>query len=369
MPISAPPSYLSLRTEAELEGLIPTLYGSLWVGYDDAQWEQSIELFGERLARNGFDLGWFRGKDCLDAGCGGGRYTVAMARLGARQAVGVDLGEVGLADAAKRAQAEPGDNITFRRASVLDLRFEDASFDFVCCNGVLHHTTDPERGLAEIWRVLRPGGYLWLYVYGQGGVQWEMVDLVRILLQPVPPEETHAVLSLLGVPANRRFDFMDPAYVPIQLRYAATEVEAWLTRQGFTDIQRLMAGVAYDTNARLAAGGEAARTIWGEGELRYLARKAEGAPIPSRVPTDDVSVPASPIAPLLEEVAAAFAQANPKGRAQTLRVVTACRMYRCLRDWMENQSDLDVLYTHLRDLADHAKACLNSEIRICGVEP
>ena len=367
MPISAPPSYLSLKTEAELEELIPALYSSLWVGYDDAQWEQSIELFGERLARNGFDLSWFQGKDCLDAGCGGGRYTVAMARLGARQAVGVDLGEVGLADAAKRAQAEPGDNITFRRASVLDLRFEDASFDFVCCNGVLHHTTDPERGLAEIWRVLRPGGYLWLYVYGQGGVQWEMVDLVRILLQPVPPEETHAVLSLLGVPANRRFDFMDPAYVPIQLRYTAAEVEAWLSRQGFTETRRLMAGVAYDTNTRLAAGGEAARALWGEGELRYLARKAEGTPMRSKVPSNDVSVPASPIAALLEEVATAFARLDPEGEAQTLRVLTAYRLYRCLRDWMETQSDLDVLCTGLRDLAEHVKACLHGEISASGM--
>ena len=45
-----------------------------------------MALFGKRLELAKFDAKWFEGKNCLDAGCGGGRNSIAMARLGAKQA-------------------------------------------------------------------------------------------------------------------------------------------------------------------------------------------------------------------------------------------------------------------------------------------
>lgn len=65
------------------------LFGGLWHALSDEQYRESVELFRKRFVANGFDLGWFAGKTCLDAGCGSGRYGVAMAMHGAAQVVGL----------------------------------------------------------------------------------------------------------------------------------------------------------------------------------------------------------------------------------------------------------------------------------------
>ena len=69
--------------------------------------------------------------------------------------------------------------MTFKQATALELPFADAEFDFVCCSGVLHHTRGVERGLREIHRVLKPGGSLYLLLYGAGGVFWPLNALLR----------------------------------------------------------------------------------------------------------------------------------------------------------------------------------------------
>ena len=145
------------------------LFGDLWHRYDDDLFEESVTLFARRFEANGFNLRWFQGKRCLDAGCGGGRYTIAMAMLGASEVIGCDISAKGLADARQRTAGMP--NIRFEEADVLDLPYPDESFDFVCCSGVLHHTADPEKGLRELARVLRSGGKIFLLLYGKGGLR------------------------------------------------------------------------------------------------------------------------------------------------------------------------------------------------------
>ena len=89
-----------------------------------------------------------------------------MARLGASEVVGCDISADGLVDARHRAAGML--NIAFEEASVLDLPYSDRAFDFVCCSGVLHHTSDLERGLGELRRVLRPSGKVLLVVRKRG---------------------------------------------------------------------------------------------------------------------------------------------------------------------------------------------------------
>src|SRR5689334_3112262 len=156
------------------EKVTAELFGSLWGRLDDAQYRDSVELFAKRFRANGFDLNWFNGKRCLDAGCGSGRYAVAMALHGAAEVVGCDISESGLANARERAVAVS--NLTFKKGSVLDLPFPDATFDFVCCAGVLHHTPSIGRGLDEIARVLKKKGRLFLLLYGAGGLRWKLVS-------------------------------------------------------------------------------------------------------------------------------------------------------------------------------------------------
>jgi ubiquinone/menaquinone biosynthesis C-methylase UbiE len=104
-------------------------------------------------------LGDVAGLDVLDAGCGTGVQARWCARQGAR-VVGVDISHRLLAEARDRA-AEEGLDIRFLQGEVEDLgMFPGPCFDAVICGVVL--TFYLREVLAELYRVLRPGGRLYL---------------------------------------------------------------------------------------------------------------------------------------------------------------------------------------------------------------
>ena len=95
----------------------------------------------------------------LDCGCGPGSITIGLARWAPDgQAVGIDIGADQLDGARARARDLGVTNVTFRQGSIFDLPFADGSFDVVFSQTVLFHVPHPEKALAEIKRVLRPGG-------------------------------------------------------------------------------------------------------------------------------------------------------------------------------------------------------------------
>lgn len=102
------------------------------------------------------DVEFAEGADVLEVGCGTGVLTRALAALpGVGGVVGVDLAESLVARARELA---PG--LRFERADARSLPFADASFDVVVFDSTLSHVPEPERALAEAFRVLRPGGLL-----------------------------------------------------------------------------------------------------------------------------------------------------------------------------------------------------------------
>lgn len=88
----------------------------------------------------------------LDVGCGTG-HQLQVLRASGFEVAGVDGSDEMLAHA-----QDLNPEIELRRASVEDLPFPDASFDVVICLEVLRYLPDPQPCLAEIRRVLRPGG-------------------------------------------------------------------------------------------------------------------------------------------------------------------------------------------------------------------
>jgi SAM-dependent methyltransferase len=106
------------------------------------------------------------GERVLDLGCGFGRHAFEAYRRGAH-VVAVDRSpaEVEQVTAMFRAMAAAGEapaDVTARavRADLLALPFPDAAFDVVMASEVLEHIPDDARAVAEIARVLRPGGRL-----------------------------------------------------------------------------------------------------------------------------------------------------------------------------------------------------------------
>ena len=99
------------------------------------------------------------GERVLDLGSGSGMDAfAAAAQVGSRGRVtGVDITPEQLLKAESLAQAE---HVSFRRARIEELPFDDGSFDVVISNGVINLSADKRRVFAEAARVLRPGGRL-----------------------------------------------------------------------------------------------------------------------------------------------------------------------------------------------------------------
>ena len=60
-------------------------------------------------------------------------------------------------------------NISFVRGDIFDPIFQDESFDFLICNGVLHHTKDPYSGFLNIIKSVKKNGYIIIGLYNKIG--------------------------------------------------------------------------------------------------------------------------------------------------------------------------------------------------------
>jgi SAM-dependent methyltransferase len=96
------------------------------------------------------------GERILDAGCGHGAYHGALAESGA-SVVGLDASPGMLREAIESAEAD-GRDVAVAAGSLESLPFAAARFEGAMANHVLYHVSDRARALAELARVLRPGG-------------------------------------------------------------------------------------------------------------------------------------------------------------------------------------------------------------------
>ena len=101
------------------------------------------------------------GQRLLDFGCGPGNITVGLARAvepGEVHGIDMESSQIELAQAA--AQAGGHSNTAFHVGDITDLPFEDNFFDVAHCHAVLMHVPDTQGALAEVKRVLKPGGII-----------------------------------------------------------------------------------------------------------------------------------------------------------------------------------------------------------------
>jgi ubiquinone/menaquinone biosynthesis C-methylase UbiE len=250
-------------------------YGRLFqVFTDHSYWREPVELLRQRLTRNSIDLNDLDKKSVLDAGCGGGRYSVAWRLLGAGRVMGIDISETGVADAEQRVKAGSVSAVSFQRGDVLNLPVDNDSYDIVFSNGVLHHTVDWQKGVAELVRVLRPGGLGWLYLIEKpGGLFWDVIEILRVAMRGVPRAHARATLRLLGVPANRIFYMLDHVMVPINVRLTPAEIESQLRSSSASNIRRMTRGADFDRVEAIYRGDSFADVKYGVGENRYVFSK------------------------------------------------------------------------------------------------
>ncbi len=135
------------------------------LGYDEAFVaklpENAVEAFAG--VGNPFSMSILQpGERVVDLGSGGGfDCFIAAGQVGREgHVVGVDMTEEMLGRSRAAATAMGVGNVEFRQGMIEDLPIEDGSADVVISNGVINLCADKRRVLAEVMRVLKPGGRL-----------------------------------------------------------------------------------------------------------------------------------------------------------------------------------------------------------------
>ena len=158
------------------------------------------------------------GGTVLEIGCSMGTDLLQLARRGLR-VTGIDLTEAGIELAQRRFQLY-NMQAQLKTADAENLPFGENSFDIVYSFGVLHHTPDTGRAVAEVRRVLKPGGLAVIMLYHRRSFNYLMH---RLLNQPFdghrndrcPIERTYTKSGI-------NILFRDFARVELDLKYFMT---------------------------------------------------------------------------------------------------------------------------------------------------
>lgn len=176
---------------------------------DDIRWVRTLKnLVPGRLSWFDRHIEW-ADKEVLDLGCAGGFMAEALTQKGAR-VTGIDPAAKAI-DAAKQRARAVGQSINYDVGVGEDLPYADGRFDAVVCVDVLEHVSDLAKVLAEVDRVLKPGG-AFLYdtinrnVLSRFGAITVAEDLLRILPKGthdpalfIKPKELLAALETAGL--------------------------------------------------------------------------------------------------------------------------------------------------------------------------
>lgn len=200
-----------------------------------------------------------------DIGCGPGRF-IEIAREKGYRVIGIDYSEV-VDVAAENFRDDP--NVCIVQGDALKLPIRSGMLDAVYTAGVLHHTPNPRKGVEEIFRIVAPGGWASVNVYGKNSyydnpkvqawrrlfntlwpvfgprlplayayfaayVTWPLLRHVHPLGRMI-----RFVMPMCELPDRNwtmldTFDNVTPAY---QSAHTSYEVFSWLKQSGFVNIE------------------------------------------------------------------------------------------------------------------------------------
>ena len=93
----------------------------------------------------------------LEIAPGPGYFCIELAKLGNFQITGLDISK-SFVEIARRNAAEAGLKIDFREGNASAMPFKENTFDFTFCQAAFKNFSEPVKAIAEMYRVLRPGG-------------------------------------------------------------------------------------------------------------------------------------------------------------------------------------------------------------------
>jgi SAM-dependent methyltransferase len=210
-----------------------------------------------------------------DIGCGNGAFTESIMRRCAPAAVhGIDPSDGQLAYARARSGAQ---GAVFQQGNALALPYADASFDIAVMALVIHFVPDPAKGVAEMTRVVRPGGWVASYVWDDeaGGSPTQPLQSAIVLEggYDVTPPSTWATRldRLRGLWTQAGLRGVDSRVVTVQRTFDDFE-SFWSATSGAGRPKVSLASLGPEATERVKARVRATLSPDAAGRITYAAK-------------------------------------------------------------------------------------------------
>ena len=171
----------------------------------------------------------------VDVGCGPGSITLGLAEV-AGQVTGIDVDDDEFADARAYAAEHDIDNVTFVEGTIYQLDVPDASVDVCTLISMMETLDDPLAGLAEVRRIVKPGGLVAASSIEYGGLVLHGPD------EPLLRRFYELRLQIWDAQGDVHY-------------YRGRELRGLLSAAGFADVESSIRMFSYGTEERVRAFG------------------------------------------------------------------------------------------------------------------
>jgi SAM-dependent methyltransferase len=174
------------------------------------------------------------GAKILEAGCGTGQFSNYLGMRWGRTVFGTDICLNSLRLGQRFKIDNEIENVAFVQMNLFQPAFKAETFDAVICNGVLHHTSDPELGFRSLAQLVAPGGHIIIGLYNRWG---RIPTNIRRTIFKLSGNRLQFLDSRLrdqSIDETRRHTwFMDQYKHPHESKHTIGQVLRWFDRAGF----------------------------------------------------------------------------------------------------------------------------------------
>ncbi len=250
--------------------------------------------------------GYFKGKICADLGCGStGSGGFNLLNLGAKYCHLLDMHEHIKKPISKNLTKFKG-KFKISIGSLEKLPYKKDFFDFVLCQGVIHHMDKDLKAFKEIYRVLKKGGHSYITVHGEGGL---INDFTMKFLRPRYQNDKvfKKFIDSILKGNNKPFDFLKKNYTsetkiifnqfkklfdndlrltiedrlkaPKYKTYKEKFLNKYLKKIGFKEVKRVKKKVKFYNIRRFVEplynhyDSELAKILYGDGIIQLVVKK------------------------------------------------------------------------------------------------
>ena len=228
----------------------------------------------KRFLRNKINIKKFKSKNAIDMGCGIGRYTFVLKKIGFEKVLGIDYSKRNINFAKKISSVNKIKGVSFKCRDILNLK-EKNIFDFAFSYGSFHHTKSIDKCVKIMKKILKPKSEGFLFLSHKGGMRWAVVQLCRNILKNTDSKFIYEYFKKTLKDPKKIYLILDHILVQINTLTSPKEVSQILKKNNIKNFTRLKRGSDTDDVERIYKYKEKLSKknlfyIFGYGENRYF---------------------------------------------------------------------------------------------------